>query len=197
MFFFTTDRFAKTNRRPVRALRYCLICLLVTQSLTAGQSANENEVKAVYLYNFASFVSWPESPEHASDQLFRICALGENPVSQLLPKVIEGEKIHDRTMVFQIITDSDNPKNCQILFVASKDRERVAAVLNKVRNQPILTVGEQSGFAREGGHIEFGLSSSRIRLIINRQRIDRSGLRVSAKLYRLAEVLEPEEPTKP
>jgi hypothetical protein len=163
----------------------------------AGQSVNEIEVKAVYVYNFASFVTWPSSPEHTSGQPFRICALGENPVSRLLPKVIEGEKIHGRPMVFQAITDSDIPKGCQILFVASKDRDSVAGVLNKVRNQPILTVGEQNGLAREGGHIEFGLNDNRIRLIINRQRVEQSGLRVSAKLYRLAEVLEPEEPKKP
>ena len=151
----------------------------------AAQPATEAEVKAVYVYNFASFVSWPSPPEHTPGQPFRICALGENPVSQLLPKVIDGEKIHGRPLEFHKIADSDTPKDCQILFVASMDRERIAAVLDSAQNQSILTVGEQNGFARSGGHIELGLSGSRIRLIINRQRIDQSGLRVSAKLYRL------------
>ena len=163
----------------------------------AAQPATEAEVKAVYVYNFASFVSWPSSSEHTPGLPFRICALGENSVSQLLPKVIDGEKVNGRPMEFHKIADSDTPIDCQILFVASQDRERIAAVLNRVQNQPILTVGEQNGFARTGGHIELRLSGSRIRLIINRQRIDQSALRVSAKLYRLAHVLDSLEPTEP
>lgn len=162
----------------------------------SAAAVTEAEVKAIYLYNFASFVSWPAS-EPGIGQPFCICALGENQVSRLLPKIIEGEKIQGHPMEFRSITDGAETEHCQILFFASQDQQLNAKVLHRVQRRPILTVGEQKGFATQGGHIELGLNGSRVRLTINRPRVEQSGLRISAKLYRLARVLDKSGPEAP
>ncbi len=171
--------------------------LMSTNTVLAGQPPAETEVKAVYVYNFASFVSWPENSTGAATSPFQICSLGENPVTELLSQVVEGEKVNGRPMEFRFIDSSADAAHCQILFLAIRDQLLIAQTLQAVQTLPVLTVGEQAGFAQQGGHIELSLRGSRIHPIINRQSVDRSKLRISAKLYRLATVLDEQEPSEP
>ena len=164
--------------------------------VTAAEPAVETEVKAVYVYNFASFVSWPETSAGEAQQPFLICALGENQVTKLLTQVIEGEQVYGRPMQFRSIHNAADAVACQILFLASRDMTTTTQALRAVQTLPVLTVGEQAGFARDGGHIELSLRGNRIHPIINRHTVERSQLRISAKLYRLATVLEDQEPTE-
>ena len=163
----------------------------------ASEPHAETEVKAVYIYNFASFVSWPRQSSGEAQSRFQICALGDNPVTELLGQVIEGEKINGRPMRFRSVASSADATDCQILFLATSDKQLIAQALGAVQTLPVLTVGEQPGFAHRGGHIELSLRGNRIHPIINRQSVDRSKLRISAKLYRLATVLQGQEPTAP
>jgi hypothetical protein len=171
--------------------------LMSATTVLAAQPPAETEVKAVYVYNFASFVSWPADSTAAVNSPFQICALGENPVTELLTQVVEGEKVQGRPMEFRFIESSADATPCQILFLATSDQLLIAHTLQAVQTLPVLTVGEQAGFAQHGGHIELSLRGSRIHPIINRQSVDRSKLRISAKLYRLATVLDELEPSKP
>lgn len=173
------------------------IWLMSANTVLAGRPPAETEVKAVYVYNFASFVSWPADSTGAANSPFQICSLGENPVTELLTQVVEGEKVHGRPMEFHFIESSADAAPCQILFLATSDQLLITQTLQAVQTLPVLTVCEQAGFAQRGGHIELRLRGSRIHPIINRQSVDRSKLRISAKLYRLATVLDGLESTKP
>lgn len=65
-------------------------------------------------------------------------------------------------------------------------------MLKAVRDQPVLTVGDSSGFAEAGGMIGFLLQDNRVRFDVNLPSAQRSKLRVSSNLLRVARrVLEP------
>jgi hypothetical protein len=157
---------------------------------SAAEYADEAKVKVVYVFNFASFVTWPNNRGGQRGQPFRICALGSNRVSELLPQVINGEQVQGRAMEFGKISDISDAARCQILFLATQDAQVVNTALDALRNLPVLTVGEKVGFAKDGGHIELALNNNRVGIIINRRSVEQSGLRVSAKLYRLARIID-------
>jgi hypothetical protein len=59
-------------------------------------------------------------------------------------------------------------------------------VLAQVQGAPVLTVGDTEGFLRAGGVINFVLEGSKVRFLIDQAAAERSGLRISSKLMRLA-----------
>ena len=77
-------------------------------------------------------------------------------------------------------------RDCHILFVSSSERANLARTFGTVGGEPVLTVGDTRGFAREGGIIELLLEDNKIRFDINLNEAKRSGLRISAQLLQLA-----------
>jgi hypothetical protein len=62
---------------------------------------------------------------------------------------------------------------------------------------PILTVGDAADFIGRGGMIRFAEVANRIRFEINPGAAERSGLRVSSRLLRLAEIVDAPAPKVP
>jgi len=71
--------------------------------------------------------------------------------------------------------------------VSMAERKRVHAVLDAVKGDSVLTVGESEGFAASGGVIEFRVDEGRVRMDINSEAAKRAGLHISAKLLSLAQ----------
>jgi hypothetical protein len=59
-------------------------------------------------------------------------------------------------------------------------------------SRPILTVGDSNGFATSGVLVNFYTSGDTVRFEMNETAIERSGLRVSGKLLKLARLVETE-----
>ncbi len=64
--------------------------------------------------------------------------------------------------------------------------------LRRYPERPVLTIGESDGFAQRGGIINFSWEGRRIHLQINREAADRSGLKISSHVLKLAELVEDE-----
>jgi hypothetical protein len=61
----------------------------------------------------------------------------------------------------------------------------------RLRESPILTVGETDDFLRWGGMIEFFNDHNHVRLRINLAAARATSLQISSKLLRVAQVLPP------
>jgi hypothetical protein len=158
------------GRRPRRIASYAL-ALLVTAFGTAGGAVaapNEYEVKAAFLYNFAKFTAWPSPPEQAEDA-FTICILGDDPFGPALD-LLKGKPVDGRPVEVRRLTKPGE----------------IGSLAEKLRDQPVLTVGDGPGFVRSGGMIGFVLSDGRVRFEIGPDRISPTGLTVSSQLLKLA-----------
>ena len=148
---------------------------------------SEHEVKAEFIERFTRFVVWPESVFASADSPFVVCVWGSGPLVTQLERVVARGKIKDRTARLLHVEPSDGLDGCHILFVAVADRKMVRGVMARTRGKPILSVADQPGFAEEGVLINLIVDDEgAVRFEINRQVADASGLKVSAKLMRLA-----------
>lgn len=172
-----------SSRRPDLRAGLLAWLLLTTPCWSADPEYSDVQVKTVYIYNFASFVRWPESAL-AGDQPFLFCTSGHDEVVALLPQVIAGERLGKHPMQLRALRDDETSDHCHILYLADAPPPATASA------GPVLRVSARPGFAAAGGHIELGVSGRRVRPIINRTTINASGLSVSAQLYRLATVIE-------
>ena len=146
----------------------------------------EYQVKAVFLFNFAQFVTWPS--QQPSDAPFVIGILGDDPFGSYLDETVRGEKVNNRSLTIQRFRRNAEARNCNILFIGQSERDRVAQILSSRKGRSVLTVSDIDGFADLGGMIQFFTEKNKIRMRINLDAVKAGNLKISSKLLRVAEV---------
>jgi len=154
--------------------------------------AEEYQVKAVFLYNFSSFVTWPTTAFVNSKAPFTICIIGQDPFQTELDLTVEDEKIAGRPVVVERIDNVNEIDRCQILFVSQSYKNQLARIFSYLEQQPhsILTVSDIDGFVRQGGVIEFFKRGTKVRFMIDYEAAKKIGLWVSGNLLSIAEVVD-------
>lgn len=168
-----------------------LLLLALGLPLHAGETSPtafaENEVKAAFVYNFAHFVRWPEGHSLRPGEPFRYCVL-DDTLAPLLAKAVTGETLDGHPLVVQRQPDPRNFQECHLIYFGDQSAMSPASQTELLRRLtgPILTVSDQPGFAARGGMITLTHKRGRIHPVINTDAIERTELRVSAKLLNLA-----------
>lgn len=181
-----------SSTRKTRRLVTLTVCLLAACggcTTTRGQSANEYQVKAAFLYNFAKFVEWPAQSFKGSDDPIAICTLGQNPFGSMLEDAVKGKTLEGRAFVVRTIPDVRQASGCRILFISSSEQKHLQLILESVKAPGILTVGETEGFAKNGGIINFKLEGGMVRFEINVGAAAKEGLQIRSNLLSLAEIV--------
>ena len=159
-------------------------------SAFAAPPATEEHLKAVFLFNFASFVEWPESAMPPAGEPFSICTLGEQPFGTALEEACRGEKVFGRDLSPRVVQSAAELASCQVAFIGRDHDAAIADVLSSLKHRGVLTVGESDRFAAAGGMIRFRVVQSRVRFEIDSQAAEAAGLRVSSHLMKLAVAAE-------
>ncbi|MDD2991741.1 MAG: YfiR family protein [Zoogloea sp.] len=168
-----------------------LLLLALVRPLHAGDNSPtafaENEVKAAFVYNFAHFVRWPEGHSLRPGEPFRYCVL-DDALAVLLAKAVAGETLDGHPLIVQRQPDPRNFQECHLIYFGDQSAISPGTQTELLRRLtgPILTVSDQPGFAARGGMITLTHKRGRIHPIINTDAIERTELRVSAKLLNLA-----------
>ena len=144
----------------------------------------EYQVKAVYLYNFGKFVTWPAGA--GSGNSFVICVLGHDPFGDSLDRTIAGDSINSQQLVAKRITTAREATGCRILFVSDSEAANLKQILIDVQKLPIVTVSDMPGFTAKGGMIQFVLKENRVRFEVNLGPAERAGLTFSSQLLKVA-----------
>jgi hypothetical protein len=146
----------------------------------------EYNVKAVSLYAFGRYVSWPESAFPNKDSPFVIGTYGGNPFGDALERIAQKKTLNGRKIVVRQIERPEDCADCHILFVprgVSSDAE--AKLFQQATGKPVLLVGESPGFATRGGVINFYHSGSNVKFELNPDKSVENKLSLNAKLLTL------------
>ena len=155
------------------------------QSPAAGPGANEANVKAVFLFNFAKYVAWPPlAIGERSPGEVRLCVPARDSFFALLQSAVEGEDVDGKPLMAVALDGLDGARTCQILYVGNANSPDGKAWLSAVRGLQVLTVGD--GALTDDTVIVFVRENNRIRFDINRAAANGRGLNISSKLLRLA-----------
>lgn len=165
-------------------------------SLAAAAPTREYDIKAAFLFNFASFVEWPSTAFATPTAPFVIGILGDDPFGPILEEIVDGEQINGHPLAVRRLTSRQLAEAgaCHILFISKSESRRLTPLLQQLRGRPVLTVADLPNFLDAGGSIGFS-TEGRVRLIINPSAVRAAHLNVSSKLLRLAEVVDKEIPS--
>jgi hypothetical protein len=173
-----------------------LFILVVTWFLAIGPNEGadvgqtdrdvEYKLKAACLYNFARFVEWPSKAFGAESDPLVIAVVGPNPFGSLLDEIVKGRTINNRPVAVRYVSSPRQLNGAHVAFVARDAKTRDAQAISDLTSQHVLTVGEDSGFLKDGGSIQFVVVEKKIRFAIAEEAAGKAGLKIGAQLMSLA-----------
>ena len=181
--------------KAIRVLVTCTLQILVFSALTGmtftpqNNISREYQVKAVFLYNFCQFVEWPAKAfAHPNDPLV-IGILGENPFENYLEETVKGEKANGHSLEVRHFQTVDQIRECHILFINLPEKDELKKALSALSSRNLLTVGDVSNFAKQGGIVRFFTENNKTRIRINLAAAKKAELTIHSKLLKLADVV--------
>ena len=167
-----------------------LAALILALPCRADAPTREYLVKAAFLYNFTQFVQWPDSAFASKDAPFVVATFGDDPFNGALEQAMSGKSAQNHSVVVKHFGSVDAMDTCQMLFVPTTQDANLKPLFDKLGNKPVLAVGESDDFMSAGGGIRFYIDANRIRFEIDPDPISADGLKVSAKLLKLARIYQ-------
>lgn len=159
-------------------------------SVAEEPSLTKYQVEAVFLFNFAKYVTWPAAAFTNAATPITIGVLGADPFGDNLPRAVEGKTISGRPFVIKHLAPNSELSGCQILFISDSEASRMGEILDRAGTLPILTVGEGEQFTRNGGIINFLLKNGNVRLRIDLTAAEKARLTISSRLLAVADVVK-------
>lgn len=158
--------------------------LLSIFSLFSNPSlAQTDKLYSVFVYNFTKNLEWPPPNED-----FTIVVLGNSKVYNELQLLIEKKKIYGHPIKLRKTDDINDIHDCNMIYISSNKSRQVKEIINKIKNQAVLLVGEQEGLTRKGIGISLFLNEDdNVKFEINKQAIENQQLKVSSTLLKLAQ----------
>jgi hypothetical protein len=163
-----------------------LAIVLAFTDRCAAQQATEYDIKAVYLYNFLLFITWP--PAEAEKLVIGI--VGDDPFGKAFREVedtaVKGTAKRLKTKRFGRYREGEALGGCNILFISGSEKENFEKITAAVKNRPVLTAADSPGFLARGGMINLVVINDKVRWEINRTRIEEAGLKLTSQLLQSA-----------
>jgi len=188
---------ALQNCSLVAALAFALGVGVGGASAASAQPApaEENAVKAAFVYNFAKFTDWPDELWTKAGKL-RLCVAGTGDgFAQAVAALGSKPPVRGKEVEVLTISRAEDAPSCHILVVAGRDG--MAQWARGVRNAPVLTVGDGEGFAASGGVIGLFAEGEKLRFEVNQDAAQRAGLKLSSQLLKLARLVKDAPGGKP
>jgi len=209
----STPRFQSGSPRsgPVARRAPGLRCLLVMLLLLVGArplpafavNAIEYQVKAGFLFNFAKFIEWPGS-SLAPGASLRLGIVAPDEVYAVMEAALAGKMAGDHPLVVERLAPEDFAREANLPHIVflhhnvSRTEGEVGLDAGRrlllAEKQTVLLVGESADFALSGGMIGFVQRGENLRFQVNLTSAQRAGLKLSARLAGLAELVNPSKP---
>ena len=137
--------------------------------------ATQPQLQALFIKKITKYVLGPDKRRISEASPVTVAALNPRPLSRFFVRP-DG---------FDLIRW---PGDCQVLFLNGENQRAIAAILKKVKDQPVLTIGNSPDFLRMGGVINLVESGSRLKLQVNVCAARKAGLTISSKLLKLSDI---------
>jgi hypothetical protein len=175
--------------RAVRTIARLAIALMMYGILppaaTSAETYPEEAVKAIFLYRFAGYVTWPASTATAPQ--FTIAVLGAANVAEQLKEFLPQHPIQGRPARVATIQGIGQLGDAQIVYIGPDFVGKLSTLIEALKDRPILIVTDQPGALEEGSTVNFLLEEQHVRFEISTAAAKRSGLLIGSGLLAVAE----------
>ncbi len=173
-------------------LQIIIYFVLLLLPISAFAQTSEYTIKAAFLERFTRFIEWPEeSAVSDTTESFVLAIIGENPFGSILEQLYANQKIKNKEVEIQSLSNLDEISDCHLLFISKSKEKELSKILSLTKDKPILTISDANGFAENGVLINLYLAENKIRFEINETAVKISGLTISYLLLNAAKIVNP------
>lgn len=156
---------------------------LLGTACAVAQSTPEYQAKVVLMDKLTRFVDWPKGAEQRD---FVLAVLGRTPFGDDLDNYFAVRTLKNRPVTVRYLHQIAELGPCDLLFICASEKPRLAAILERLRGRPVLTVADAEGFAGAGVMVGLVRSGARIGFEVNLAPTRESGLRMAPGFLQLA-----------
>ncbi len=167
----------------------CLLLFTGNSSVVFCQTVEKQSVLTVLTVNLARFSSWPKRSFDKYDPLLNLCVIGDNIVQDSFLKM-NNKKINGKKVNIINVSRLRNLSICQLIYISEIERSVLTQILFELKNQPILTVGENLEFVKAGGMVGLEKTKRKMKLNINLPIIKQSEMSISSRILKLANIVD-------
>lgn len=164
----------------------------------ADDGDRELQVEAAFLVNFVRYTDWPSGRLGPLGAPYVVSVIGSRDDAADVAAVaaaagpIGGRRIEVRHVAPASLSAHASASNVlrasQVVFVREDSGVRCTTVRRLLGDAPVLTVGDATGFAAAGGMLGLVRVERHLAFEANPEAIREAGLRVSAKVLKLARI---------
>jgi len=170
------------------SLRWFVILLLgmLPSPATLGQAGEvpqEYLVKTKYLISIPLYTDLP--PQAMRGDAYTICLAGDTPLENVL-RPYAGKLILNRPLAIKAVEETGQLERCQMLFIASSERNHLQTLLQDAQRHGVLTISDMRNFTRLGGMISLQTVENRVTFDMNLPAAKKASISFSSQLLKLA-----------
>ena len=153
--------------------------------VSIADTISEYTIKAAFIYNFARFTEWPDESTELN-----VCIYGEDPFGSSIDK-LNGKQSKGRTIRVIRTRSIDEVKKCHIAFlnIIPPERRLFVQALRDIQGASVLTISDAEGVVDFGVMIGLRIDNDKVAFDVNHTVAKASNIGISAKLLRLAKVV--------
>jgi hypothetical protein len=151
----------------------------------SSQTANTDDVKAAFLFNFAKFVEWPSDATSGTGTL-SLGVVGNDAISDALRVMTKDKTLGGKGISVRRASVGDDLASFNLLYIGQSEKARLADTLKRLEGAAVLTVSDAERFCEQGGVIGLVIVDNHVRFDVSLEAAERARLRVSSKLLNLA-----------
>lgn len=165
-------------------IKIFIISFLFNWPCLSDNQKNDAKFNALYLLNFARYISWPDS----SNEII-VTVLGSDPVFYELKKMAIVASNTKKIKVFSkddvaMINETD------IIFIPERRSSDLPDIVKKTESRPVLIVTSKEGLITDGAGINLVNLYWKLRYEINLKNLKEHGLIADSILYKLGKVIQ-------
>ena len=157
------------------------LLLMIGSGSVWSLETEEYDLKAAFLYNFASYTAWPEAQQGP----FQFCIFGADLFGSHLDQ-LKAVELYGQPIRFRFPQRKNQLVGCQLLYIAPTTTERLSALIRQLGTAPVLTITDMPHALEHGAMINMVKRESRIAFEISQRAALNHGLKIDAKLLRFA-----------
>ncbi len=169
-----------------RAMVVCQIVVFAGLASAAQYEATEYELKAAFLYNFASYVTWPDGMLMSPETSVVFGVVGADQLARHLEDIGRERSINGHRIEVRSVHVSDPLDDLHVLFVAQRGMDEAERLLPAALQRSILTITESEGQRHPDSIINLEVSDDRVQFDVSLLAAEEAQLIISSRLLQIA-----------
>ncbi|MGY0218840.1 YfiR family protein [Endozoicomonadaceae bacterium StTr2] len=161
-----------------------IFAFLTFRAEAATAISKEEKIKAAMVYKITQSVTWPQRISNLS-----VCLMGDENINLALKKM-DGKLTEGRRIsVTHKKTSAPLHRLCDMLYIPHASKLDLNAIMQRIGNNPLLTIGDSEQFLTQGGMIALIRTGSKVTITINRKAVEQANLKLGSALLGVARTI--------